>query len=186
LLGFWQLRYLSIFFLFSTVPVALHLGSVFPMLNKETAIRQHMAVTGLLILCFLPFLYWRVVPAHPGLPPIYPEAELTYVQKHVPQARLLNHWNYGGFIIFRARGEIPVFVDGRAATAYPDSLLRDYFQLITWDVDASAWEAVLEKYHIDTVLWPKVHTALTEFLVGKRGWTLAYYGDIANVYIKKP
>jgi hypothetical protein len=185
LLGFWQLRYLSIFFLFSTVPIALHLGSVFPMLNKETAIRHHMAITGLLILCLLPFLYWRVVPAHPGFPPIYPDAELAYVQKHVPQARLLNHWNYGGFIIFRTRGEIPIFVDGRAATAYPDSLLHDYFQLITWDVDATAWEAVLEKYHIDTVLWPKVHTALTEFLVGKRGWTLAYSGEIANVYIKQ-
>ena len=186
LLGLWQRRYLSIFFLFSTVPVALHLGVLLSKFNREAVGQHWMTVTGILIFCFLPFLYLRSVPAAPALPPIYPEAEVAYIQNNLSRTRLLNHWNYGGFIIFRARGEIPVFVDGRAATAYPDSLLRDYFQLITWEVNAAAWEAALQKYQIDTVLWPKVHTALAEFLVGKQGWTLAYSGDIANVYRKQP
>jgi hypothetical protein len=184
-LGLWQLRYLSIFFLFSTVPLALHLGNVVAFFAKDAANRHWMAATGILILCSLPFLYWRAVPANPGLPAIYPEAEVGYLQDHLPAGHVLNHWNYGGFIIFRTRGRIPVFVDGRAATAYPDSVLRDYFQLITWDVNAAAWQAVLEKYDIDAVLWPKAHTALAEFLVGKQGWTRAYSGDIANVYIRQ-
>jgi hypothetical protein len=97
---------------------------------------------------------------------------------------VLNHWNYGGYVIFRARGELPVFVDGRAATVYPDSVLRDYFELITRDVNEDAWKTVLEKYHVDAVLWPKAHTPLAAFLVGKLGWTEAYSGKFANVYVR--
>src|SRR5262249_49996044 len=80
------------------------------------------------------------------------------------------HWNYGGVLIFRTRGAMPVFVDGRASTAYPDALLRDYFKLVQPEFDEAAWDTVLEKYKIDTVLWVKAHDALRRFLVGKRGW----------------
>jgi len=53
----------------------------------------------------------------------------------------------------------PVFVDGRAATAYPDDLLRDYFKLVEREIDEAAWDAVLEKYN-DAVLWVKAHEEL--------------------------
>ena len=185
-LGFWQLRYLSIFFLFSTVPVALHLGGLRSLFIKKPVDVNHLAATGLFVSCMLPFFYWYVVPANPGLPPIYPESATAYMEEHFPHARLLNHWNYGGFLTFRSRGAIPVFVDGRAATAYPDALLRDYFKLTSWEVDQAAWETVLRKYDIDTVLWPKVHTQLARFLVGEKGWTQVYSGNIANIYVKQP
>ena len=58
------------------------------------------------------------------------EQDARYLQTHFPHARLLNHWNVGGILIFFTRGSVPVFVDGRAATAYPDDLLRDYFKLV--------------------------------------------------------
>ena len=91
-------------------------------------------------------------------------------------SRLLNHWNFGGLLIFRTRGTVPVFVDGRAATAYPDPLLRDYFKLAEWEVDETAWDTVLEKYQIDAVLWVKGHEQLRRFLVDKRGWKEEYAG----------
>ena len=112
------------------------------------------------------------------------EQDVRYLETHFPHARLLNHWNYGGILIFRDRGAIPVFVDGRAATAYPDALLHDYFKLAHIKVDAAAWDAVLEKYKIDTVLWPKTHEELRQFLVGKRGWKEAYTGEYAAIYVK--
>jgi hypothetical protein len=183
-LGVWQLRYLSIFFIFSTLPVALHLSRLGWFRFNHPADVKLLGAAGLFLLALLPLLYWNIVPAKPGLPPIYPDTELAYLERHFPRARLLNHWNYGGFLIFRNRGAIPVFVDGRAATTYPDALLREYFTLISWDVDEAAWKHVLEKYDVDAVMWPKVHKQLADFLVGKEGWRLVHSGSVANLYVK--
>jgi hypothetical protein len=49
-----------------------------------------------------------------------------------------------------------MFVDGRAASAYPDELLRDYFRLVELEIDETAWDVVLQKFRIDAVLWVKV------------------------------
>jgi hypothetical protein len=63
-------------------------------------------------------------------------------------------------------------------------LLRDYFKLVQSEFDETAWDAVLEKYQIDTVLWVKAHEELRRFLVGKRGWKEAYAGSYASIYVK--
>jgi len=112
------------------------------------------------------------------------ERDVLYLQTHFSHARLLNHWSNGGILIFRTRGAIPVFVDGRAATAYPDALLRDYFKLVEPEMDETAWDTVLEKYQIDTVLWVKAHEELRRFLVGKSGWKEAYAGLNVSIYAK--
>jgi hypothetical protein len=125
----------------------------------------------------------QTVPAL-GFPQVLSEQDVLYLQINLPHARLLNHWNYGGILIFRTRGAIPVFVDGRAATVYPDALLRDYFSLVQREINESAWDAVLEKYQVDTVLWVKGHEELRRFLVGKRGWKEAYAGSYASIYVK--
>jgi len=52
------------------------------------------------------------------------------------------------------------------------------------EVNEAAWDTVLEKYKIDTVLWVKAHEELRGFLVGKRGWTEAYAGVYASIYVK--
>jgi hypothetical protein len=110
--------------------------------------------------------------------------DVRYLETHFPHARLLNHWNFGGILIFRDRGAIPVFADGRSSTAYPDSLLLDYFKLGQQEVDAAAWDTVLKKYQIDTVLWIRAHEELRRFLVGKRGWKEAYAGSFESIYVK--
>ena len=133
--------------------------------------------------CALPLIYMRIDPAL-GLPQMLSEQDVLYLRTHFPHARILNHWNYGGILIFHTRGAIPVFVDGRASTAYPDALLRDYFKLVQSEVDETAWDTVLEKYQIDTVLWVKAHEELRRFLVGKRGWKEAYAGLYASIYVK--
>jgi hypothetical protein len=184
--GIWKLRYLSLFLVFSTVPLALHLDHLLPRVFARRVNDRHLGLAGAALLCCLPLLCWRSVPPNPGLlPQIYPRAEIDWLIAHPPHAHLLNHWNYGGFLIFRTRGAIPVFVDGRSATAYPDSLLHDYFPLMNLQVDPATWQRVLAKYRIDTIMWPKAHTALQDYLTGS-GWQLAYSGPIANIYVKPP
>jgi hypothetical protein len=186
-LGLYQFRYLSFFFLFSTVPLALHLDRLLPKQLNNFSAQRSLLSAGLIGLIALPLVYMRIGPA-PGLPEMISEQDVLYLQTHFPHARLLNHWNYGGILIFRDRGAIPVFVDGRAATAYPDALLRDYFSLVKpgqLEIDEAAWDMVLEKYQIDTVLWVRAHEELRRFLVGKRGWKEAYTGLYSSIYVKR-
>ncbi len=182
-LGLYQFRYISFFFLFATVPLALHIDRLLPKQLNDLKIQGALLVAGMLAVCALPWTYLRVAPGF-GFPQLLSEQDARYLQTHFPHARLLNHWNVGGLLIFFDRGSVPLFVDGRAATAYPDDLLRDYFKLAQWDVDEAAWDAVLEKYRIDTVLWVRAHDELRRFLVDKRGWKEAYDGEYETIYVK--
>lgn len=182
-LGLYEFRYMSFFFLFSTVPVALHLDRLLPKQPSNLNAGRSLLLAGAMMACALPFIFARMDQVL-DLPEMLSVQDVRYLETHFPHARLLNHWNYGGIFIFRDRGAIPVFVDGRASTVYPDALLRDYFKLGRTKVDASAWDSVLEKYRIDTVLWPNTHEALRRFLVGKRGWKEAYTGMYASIYVK--
>lgn len=182
-LGIYQFRYMSFFFLFSTVPLALHLDRLLRDRIDDFQMRKSLLVAGIVAAFGLSLTFMKLEPAF-GLPEMLSQQDALYLQKHFSQARLLNHWNVGGLLIFRTKGTVPVFVDGRAATAYPDDLLRDYFSLVHQDVDESAWDAVFEKYRIDAVLWVRAHEQLRRFLVDKRGWKEEYAGSYQSIYVK--
>jgi hypothetical protein len=182
LLGLYQFRYLSFFFLFSTVPLALHIDRLLPMrLLDDLEIRKSLLDAGLIGACALPLTF---VKQALGLPQMISEQDALHLRTNFSNARLLNHWNVGGLLIFRTHGGVPVFVDGRAATAYPDDLLHDYFRLVKWEIDEAAWDSVLAKYRIDAVLWVKAHEQLRRFLVNKRGWKEEYDGEYMSIYVK--
>jgi len=185
-LGIYQFRYMSFFFIFSTVPLALHIDRLLPTRLNNSKVQGSLLAAGIIGACALPLTYVHAEPAL-ELPQMLSEQDALYLQTHFPHARLLNHWNFGGLLIFFTRGAVPVFVDGRAATAYPDGLLRDYFKLFNLpelEINETAWDTLLEKYQIDTVLWVKAHEELRRFLVGKRGWKEAYAGSYASIYVK--
>jgi hypothetical protein len=183
LLGLYQFRYIAFFFIFSTGPLALHIDRLLPARFTDGDFRGPLLAAGIVGLCTLPIGYLRVAPDL-ALPEMLSREDAGYLQKHFAGARVLNNWNVGGYLIFRTRGEVPLFVDGRAATAYPDDLLRDYFRLVSWDVDQTAWDLVLDKYRIDAVLWVKAHDQLRHFLVEKRGWREQYIGAYETVYVR--
>src|SRR5207248_4521801 len=162
---------------------ALDLDRLLPKQPNDFKVEKSLLAASAIAACALPLVYLQIDPAL-ELPQMLSEQDVLYLQTNFSHARLLNHWNYGGLMIFRTRGAIPVFVDGRAATAYPDPLLRDYFKLAQSEINESSWDTVLEKYQIDTVLWVKAHEELRRFLVGKRGWKEAYAGLYASIYVK--
>jgi hypothetical protein len=183
LLGLYEFRYMSFFFIFSTIPLALHVDRLLPERLNIFQIQRSLLAAGIIGACALPLTFMKAQPAL-ELPEMLSEQDARYLETHFSHARLLNNWNVGGLLIFLTRGTVPVFVDGRGATAYPDSLLRDYFKLSEWEVDETAWDAVLAKYHIDTVLWVKAHENVRRFLVDKRGWKEEYAGSYESVYVK--
>nr|WP_246767919.1 hypothetical protein [Bradyrhizobium sp. CCBAU 53340] len=182
-LGLYQFRYMSFFFIFSTIPMALHLDRIIPRHLPQLQIQRALVTAAIFGACVLPLTFIQIRPAL-ALPEMISEQDAEYLQTHLAHARVLNHWNVGGYLILRTHGTVPLFVDGRAATAYPDELLRDYFRLVRWEIDENAWDDVLEKYHIDAVLWLKGHEELRQFLVGKRGWKEAHTGVYESVYVR--
>jgi len=183
ILGLYQFRYIAFFFIFSTAPMALHLSRLLPRRLTALDVRGPLLAAGLVGLCTLPMAYLRVAPAL-ALPPMLSSEDAGYLQKHLEGKRVLNNWNVGGYLIFGTHGTVPLFVDGRAATAYPDDLLRDYFKLVSWEIDEAAWDMVLDKYRIDAVLWVKAHEQLRQFLVERRGWREQYTGAYETVYVR--
>ncbi|MDN4982578.1 hypothetical protein QY049_04980 [Bradyrhizobium sp. WYCCWR 13022] len=182
-LGFHQFRYMSLFFMFSAIPVALHLDQVLPKRLPQFKVQSALLTAAIVGAFVLPIVFLRIEPAL-ALPEMLSDQDAEYLNTHLANARVLNHWNVGGYLILKTHGSVPLFVDGRAATAYPDELLRDYFKLVHWEIDESTWDTVLEKYHIDAVLWPKGHKQLRQFLVGKRGWKEEHTGLYESVYTR--
>jgi hypothetical protein len=182
-LGIYQFRYMSFFFIFSTIPLALHIDRLLPKWLNQFETQKSLLAAGIIGACALPLTYVHIRPDL-ALPEMISQQDAKYLETHFSHARLLNHWNVGGLLIFRTQGTVPVFVDGRGATAYPDALLRDYFKLVDWEIDEAAWDTVLEKYRIDTVLWVKGHQQLRRFLVEKRGWKEEYAGSYESIYVK--
>jgi hypothetical protein len=183
-LGFYQYRYLSFFFLFATVPLALHLSRLLPEGLARLEVQKSLLAAGIIGMCALPLAFAHIRPALALPDELLSEQDARYLSANFSHARILNHWNVGGVLIFRTHGAVPVFIDGRAATAYPDGLLRDYFKLVKWDIDEASWDTVLEKYKIDAVLWPTAHDVLKSFLVDKRGWKEQYVGSHESLYVK--
>jgi putative effector of murein hydrolase LrgA (UPF0299 family) len=182
-MGLYQFRYMAFFFIFSAVPSALHIDRLLPKRLNNLEVQRSLSAAGIIGACALPLTFLQMEPAL-GLPDMLSEQDALYLQTHSSHARLLNHWNVGGLLIFRTHGSVPVFVDGRAATAYPNGLLRDYFKLVTWEIDEAAWSTVLEKYQIDAVLWVKAHEQLRRFLVDKKAWKEEYARMYESLYVK--
>lgn len=183
-LGFYEYRYMSFFYLFSTIPLALHFDLILPEGPKALFAERNLRTASGVLMCAVPAMFMLQAPALAFADDLISDQDASYFEANLSHARVLNHWNVGGPLIARAHGKVPVFIDGRAATAYPDSLLRDYFRLATWDIDESAWADALEKYRIDAVLWPTVHVPLRDFLVNKRGWKEQYMGIHETLYTR--
>jgi hypothetical protein len=183
IMGLYQFRYIAFFFIFSTAPLALHLGRLLSARLTHPDVRGPLLAAGIAGLCAMPMAYLRVSPQL-ALPEMLSKQDAAYLQQHFSAARVLNNWNVGGYLIFGTHGAVPLFVDGRAATAYPDDLLHDYLSLVSWEIDETAWDRVLDKYRIDAVLWVKAHDQLRHFLVERRGWRESYSGAYETVYVR--
>jgi len=108
---------------------------------------------------------------------MYPKQEIDYLSEHLAGRRLFNHWNFGAFIIFRAGGRVPIFVDGRGATAYPPGLLADLRDLSLTEI--------LGKYAIEVVMLPLRATDLRAEVEEGDGWEPEMSGDSAIIYRRR-
>jgi len=81
----------------------------------------------------------------------FPAAAASFLARTRPPGPLLNHYNWGGYFIWKLYPAYPVFIDGRA-DLYGDGFLDDFFS--TYSLSGPSWQTPLEKWEIRTVVLP--------------------------------
>lgn len=110
----------------------------------------------------------------------YPVKEIAYLMEHRNGQNILNHYNYGGYIIYQSAGTLKPFVDGRADTAYSKEFLDDYVDIEAFNF---GWQKLLDKYDVGMALLPNDLNNI-EVIQNAPGWEVIYKGPVASVYRK--
>jgi hypothetical protein len=129
---------------------------------------------------------WRDVRLTPGLlerwteSQLYPRAALRYLRALDPGPRLLNYYNWGGYVMLHAP-EFKVLIDGRANTVYDEKTYLDYLALTA---AGDGLSSLLAQYPVDAALIPFGSVRLAEVLASPRqGWRVVYSDMIATVLL---
>lgn len=102
---------------------------------------------------------------------------IDYIANEHPDVRFMNHYDLGGHILLRAP-DISVFVDGRAGTAYPESILE---KAIAFSVGSEGWEQTLNEYKVNGVIVRPDMPFPPSF---HENWHVVYDDMAADVYLR--
>jgi hypothetical protein len=106
-----------------------------------------------------------------------PEAAVSFIASQRPPAPILNHYNWGGYFIWRLYPEYRVYIDGRAdlyGDAFMDELASTYY------LRGDSWRNSFEKWGIRTVVLPP-DAPLVTALRGLPDWKTVYSDSHAVV-----
>jgi hypothetical protein len=99
----------------------------------------------------------------------FPARAAAFLQVHPPSGPIFNHYDWGGYLIWKLYPATRVFIDGRA-DLYGERLLTQFADTYQFKGD---WRQPLRQWRIDTVLVPAT-SALATGLRSSPGWTVAY------------
>jgi hypothetical protein len=124
--------------------------------GKQTPMNSvKVFVNALLLAGFLVFLCARVRYVTRRQPQTeakeLPAAAVSFLAAQRPPAPLLNHYNWGGYFIWKLYPEYRVFIDGRA-DLYGDAFMNDLATI--YYLRGDSWRSPFEKWGIRTVVLP--------------------------------
>lgn len=108
-----------------------------------------------------------------------PAGAVAWIQENRPEGKMFNHYNWGGYLIWRLWPEYRVFVDGRT-DLYGDAFLREYLEIQSGGPRALA---LLDQYGISFVV-TATDDGLSRKLGCLGGWSLAYRDNLATVWVR--
>jgi hypothetical protein len=80
-----------------------------------------------------------------------PATAVSFIAAQLPPAPVLNHYNWGGYFIWRLYPKYRVYIDGRA-DVYGDAFMEDL--ATTYYLKGDSWRSPFEKWGIRTVVLP--------------------------------
>ena len=108
----------------------------------------------------------------------FPARAITFLETHPRSGRIFNHYDWGGYLIWRLYPPTRVFIDGRA-DVYGEQLLDEF--ATTYQLKGN-WQQSLERWEIGTVLVPS-NAALVTGLRSSPRWKISYEDAQAIVLI---
>ncbi|MGC2187111.1 MAG: hypothetical protein WA607_01700 [Candidatus Sulfotelmatobacter sp.] len=111
----------------------------------------------------------------------FPVRAVAFLRNHPPSGRIFNHYDWGGYLIWKLYPSTPVFIDGRA-DLYGQQLFDQFAETYQFKGE---WQQPFLRWGIDTVIVPS-DSALATGLRSSPGWTVSYEDPQAVVLIARP
>jgi len=111
----------------------------------------------------------------------FPSRAVDFLQAHSSSRRIFNHYDWGGYLIWKLDPPTPVFIDGRA-DLYGQQLFDQFAD--TYQFKGS-WQQSLQRWSVDTVLVPP-RSPLATGLRSSSGWTVSYEDSQAVILTALP
>jgi len=110
----------------------------------------------------------------------FPAAAASFLARIQPPGPLLNHYNWGGYFIWKLYPSYPVFIDGRA-DLYGDASMDEFFS--TYSLGGRSWRVPLERWGIRTVVLPP-DAPLVAALKTMPDWKQVFADSQATILIR--
>jgi len=107
----------------------------------------------------------------------YPLQATAWLFQRKLLGNCLTRYDWGGYVAWRLKGRVRVFVDGRA-DFYPLTIMRDF---LTAYFGKAKWRDVLDRYKVTLVLVPP-DAPLANLLALTEGWRLLYRDRQAVIF----
>ncbi len=107
----------------------------------------------------------------------FPTSAVSWIAAHHPVAPILNHYNWGGYLIWKLYPEYHVFIDGRA-DLYGDVFMDDTASVYYLK---DGWKKIFEAWHVQTVVLPP-DAPLSTFLSSDTRWNVVYRDQQAIIF----
>jgi len=110
----------------------------------------------------------------------FPARAVAFLQAHPSSGPIFNHYDWGGYLIWKLYPSTRVFIDGRA-DLYGERFLEEFVHTYQLKDD---WQEALRQWNVITVIVP-ADSALAPGLQ-RRNWTVAYEDAQAVVFAAPP
>ena len=109
---------------------------------------------------------------------VEPVAATDWMLSHRPPREVFNNYGWGGWLVWKANPQYPVFIDGRVEV-YGDQVFGDYLSV---EGLSSDWQQILDRYHVRTLVITQGDRLI--LVLPQNGWKLAYSDSVARVYVR--
>jgi hypothetical protein len=175
-------------FVLIAVPLIAERLITWPRSNQQpTAVTAtpRMLLNGVIVLAMAVFAgvhITQVIRCQPQAEAQYfPSRAVAFLQAHPAPGPIFNHYDWGGYLIWKTFPSTRVFIDGRA-DLYGQPLLDQFADTYQFK---GAWRQILRDWKIDTVLVPR-DSALATGLRSSPDWLVSYEDAQAVILTSTP
>jgi hypothetical protein len=183
-MGLYMVRNMALFAILAAPTVARHLDGLLPSTKpgsdetlRPAALALHWLVVAAGVALFVGVMpcarSWRAL-VEPGT---FPVAAADFLAGRQSSGRVLSHFDWGGFLIYRLFPLAKVAIDGRTQV-YDPALLEAYLRTQQME---PGWERFLDDCRPDFIVWP-TNTALATELRKLSEWRVAFEDGVAVVF----